>query len=97
MLVLERIECSPFTLIDISSDSFLHSRITTHVDSHTLSVGQTDFFHLGNAFTSLHIRSVTSSTENDGDLGVGIDVVGRDQSTGGIVDQSDKLGLDILS
>ena len=44
----------------------------------------------------LHISRVTSSTEDDGDLGVGVDIVGSDQGTSGIVDQGGHLGSDVL-
>lgn len=68
----------------------------THVDSHTLFRLQPNIIHLGDIPGSLHVSSITTRTEDNGDLGVWVDVVGGNQSTGGIVDQSQKFGVNIL-
>jgi len=69
----------------------------THVDGHALLGGKSDFRHLGNVLGSLHVGSITSSTKDNGNLGVWIDIVGSNQSTGRIVDQSGQLGGDLES
>lgn len=52
--------------------------------------------HLGNSLGRLHVSGITAGTEDDGNLGIGIDVVGGNESTGGVVDQGNQLGGDIL-
>lgn len=52
--------------------------------------------HLGNSLGRLHVSGITARTEDDGNLGIGIDVVGGNESTGGVVDQGNQLGGDIL-
>jgi hypothetical protein len=103
MLVLKRVESSPLALPFSSRDDHDLQKTGickdrwTHVDSHALTVWQSDRAHLGDSLGRLHVRRITASTKDDGDLGVGIDVVGRDEGTSGVVDQRDKLGGDILA
>jgi hypothetical protein len=85
MLVLERIECSPFTLSSAIPLSL------THIDGHALLGRQSHVRHLGNVLCSLHVCGITSCTEDDGNLGVWVDIVGCDEGTGSIVDQRSKF------
>jgi hypothetical protein len=95
VLVLERVECSPFTL---KSAMIFQGRMQwTHVDGHALLGGKSNFRHLWDILGSLHVGSITSSTEDNGNLGVWIDIVGSDQSTGSIVDERSQLGWDLES
>jgi hypothetical protein len=66
------------------------------VDSHALFRWQTDIVHLGDVFGSLHVGGITSGTEDDGNLGVWVDIVGRDEGTGSVVDEGSEFCLDIL-
>ena len=94
--MLERIECSPFTLLgQLCVQSTAADK--SYVDSHSLTRWETDLRHLGDVLGSLHVGSVTTSTENDGNLGVWVDIVGSDESTGRVVDQSSELCPDVLS
>lgn len=94
MLVLERVECSPFTLFNQLRQ--ISPRCRTYVDSHSLACWETNILHLGNVLGSLHVGSVTSSTENDGNLSVWVDIVGSNESTGRVVDQGRELSPDVL-
>jgi len=69
---------------------------STHVDRHTGAARQSDGRHLGDVLRGLHVCSVTTGTEDDGDLGVGVDVVGRNKSTGRVIDKGGELTRDIL-
>lgn len=70
MLVVKRVECSPFAL-----PSAFILKEPAHVDSHSRILWQAHGFHFGDVPASLHVCRITTSTENDGNLGVGIDVV----------------------
>jgi len=93
VLVLEGVERSPFTL-RISKNQYI--RCSTHVDRHTGAARQADGRHLRDVLRGLHVRSVATGSEDDSDLGVGVDVVGRDEGTGRIVDEGGKLTRDVL-
>ena len=69
---------------------------STHVDRHTSAARQSDGRHLRDVLRGLHVRSIAAGTEDDGDLGVGVDVVGRDEGTGRVVDEGGKLTRDVL-
>jgi hypothetical protein len=69
----------------------------TYVDGHALLGGKSNFRHFGDILGSLHVCSVTSGTKDNGNLGVWIDIVGSDQSTGSIVDERSKLSGDLES
>lgn len=79
VLVLERIECSPFT-----------------VDSHALLGWKANTVHLGDVLRSLHVGGIASSTKDDGNLGVWVDIVGRNEGTGRVVDECSELCLNVL-
>lgn len=68
----------------------------THVDGHALTLGEAHRGHLGDVLGGLHVRGVTACTENDGDLGVGVDVVRRNERTGRVVDEGGELGANVL-
>ena len=93
VLVLEGVERSPFTL-RISKNQYI--RCSTHVDRHTGAARQSDGRHLRDVLRGLHVCSVTTGTEDDGDLGIGVDVVGRNKSTGRVIDKGGELTRDIL-
>lgn len=67
-----------------------------YVDRHLLVIWQAQVLHLRDVTSGLHVRSVTSGTEDHSDLGVWVDVVGCDQGTGGIVDESGELNGNVL-
>lgn len=67
------------------------------VDSHTGSLGQSESAHLGYVLRGLHVCSVASSTKDDSDLCVWVNVVGGDEGSGGVVDQGSELNGDILA
>jgi hypothetical protein len=69
----------------------------THVDGHPLITSQTHTRHLGDVARRLHVRGIASCTEDDGNLGIRVDVVGRDKGTGRVVDQSQELSIDVLA
>ena len=68
----------------------------TYVDRHLLVIWQTQVLHLRDVASSLHVRSVTTSTKDHSDLGVRVNVVGCDQGTGGVVDESGELDGNVL-
>lgn len=71
-------------------------RWITHVDSHSLFLGQSDVVDLGDAAGGLHVSSVTAGSEDDSNLGVGVNVVGGDKSTGSVIDESSEFRGDVL-
>jgi len=81
----------------VSQQWYFHAIRRTYVDGHALLGGKSNLGHLGNVLGSLHVCSVTSSSENNGNLGVWIDIIGSNQSTGSIVDERGKLGRDLES
>lgn len=66
------------------------------VDSHLLLCRQTQVLDLGDVLDGLHVGGVAAGSKDTGDLGVGVDVVGGNESSGGVVDQSRELNWDFL-
>lgn len=59
-------------------------------------LGQSDIVNLRDAAGGLHVCSVTAGSEDDSNLGVGVNVVGGDKSTGGVVDESSEFRGNVL-
>lgn len=98
MLVVERVESAPLALGTISFILIAGlAAVSTHVDGHALTLGQTHGSHLGDVLGRLHVCGVASGTKDDGNLGVGVDVVGRDERTGRVVDERGKFGANVLT
>ena len=66
------------------------------VDSHLLLIGQSQSLHLGDVLDGLHVGSVASGSEDDSDFGGRVDVIGGDESSGGVVDESREGDGDVL-
>lgn len=66
------------------------------VDSHLLAVGQSQSLHLGDVVDGLHVGGVASGSEDDSDLGGGVDVVGGNKSASGVVDEGREGDGDVL-
>lgn len=70
--------------------------VIAHVDSHFLVIGHVQVFNLGNLSGVLHVGSVTTRSENNGNLGVGVDIVACNQGTRRVIDQGSHLGRDVV-
>lgn len=71
-------------------------RLGTHIDGHTLALGQPNMSHLGDVLRRLHISRIAARTKDHGDLGVWIDVVGRNEGTGSVVDNGQEFCANFL-
>lgn len=66
------------------------------VDGHLLVVRKSESLHLGDVTDGLHVSGVTAGSEDDGDFGSGVDVVGSDQGSSGVVDEGGEGNGNVL-